>query len=260
MTVQYRSPDGIVTANARTPSPDLAPDSNNYYQQQEQHCWRCVAELAVCRRRATSRNSQSTLRKPATPVADVDRAKEFYCRLGWRLDIDQTAGENFRRVQLTPRGKECSIQFGTNITSAAPGSVQDLFLIVSDIGAAHAELVARRVEASEVFHERVPGARFHHHGANGRVSGPSPEHASYGSFVSFSDPDGNGWLLQEFKTRLPGRADPAAASYASASDLGLSAAVFTVRGRPCWDLVDCPPRSAPCSRASSSGCSASAIT
>jgi catechol 2,3-dioxygenase-like lactoylglutathione lyase family enzyme len=153
------------------------------------------------------------------PVSDVDRTKEFYQRLGWRLDADRAVGDSFRIVQLTPPGSECSIQFGTGITSAAPGSAQDLYLIVSDIGAAHGELAARGVEASEVFHEGAPGARFHRDGTNGRVSGPAPDDASYGSFVSFSDPDGNSWLFQEVTTRLPGRVDHAATSFASVSDL-----------------------------------------
>ncbi len=153
------------------------------------------------------------------PVSDVDRAKEFYGGLGWRLDADRAAGDNFRIVQLTPPGSECSIQFGTGITSAAPGSAQDLYLIVSDIEAARAELAARGAEVSEVFHEGAPGARFEQNGKNGRVSGPAPNDASYGSFVSFSDPDGNGWLFQEVTTRLPGRVDPAATSFGSASDL-----------------------------------------
>jgi len=153
------------------------------------------------------------------PVSDVDRAKEFYGSLGWRLDADRAADDSFRIVQLTPPGSECSIQFGTGLTSAAPGSVQGLYLIVSDIEAARAAIVARGVEVSEVFHEGAPGARFHHDGPDGRVSGAAPEHASYGSFVSFSDPDGNGWLCQEITTRLPGRVDPAVTSFSSASDL-----------------------------------------
>jgi catechol 2,3-dioxygenase-like lactoylglutathione lyase family enzyme len=153
------------------------------------------------------------------PVSDVDHAKEFYRSLGWRLDADHATSDNFRIVQLTPPGSKCSIQFGTGITSAAPGSFRDLYLIVSDIGAARAELVARGVEVSEVFHEGASGARFRDDGSNGRVSGPAPEHASYGSFVSFSDPDGNSWLFQEVTTRLPGRVDPAATSFGSASDL-----------------------------------------
>ena len=153
------------------------------------------------------------------PVSDVDRAKEFYGGLGWRLDADHASGDDFRIVQFTPPGSDCSIQFGTNLTPAAPGSAQSLYLIVSDIQAARDELVARGVEVSEVFHEGAPGARFHHNGSAGRVSGPAPEHRSYGSFVSFSDPDGNGWLYQEVTTRLPGRVDPAATSFGSASDL-----------------------------------------
>jgi catechol 2,3-dioxygenase-like lactoylglutathione lyase family enzyme len=149
------------------------------------------------------------------PVSDADRAKEFYSRLGWRLDADVTGGD-FRLIQFTPPGAGCSVQFGTNLTSAAPGSAQGLYLIVSGIEAARDELVARGVEVSEVFHEGTPGARFHD---AGRVAGPSPEHSSYGSFASFSDPDGNGWLFQEVTTRLPGRVDPATTSFTSASDL-----------------------------------------
>ena len=153
------------------------------------------------------------------PVSDVNHAKEFYGSLGWRLDADRAVGDDFRIVQLTPPGSECSIQFGTGVTSAAPGSVQDLYLVVSDIEAARAELAARGVEVSEVFHEGAPGARFHDDGADSRVSGPAPKRASYGSFVSFSDPDGNSWLCQEVTTRLPGRVDAAATSFGSASDL-----------------------------------------
>jgi catechol 2,3-dioxygenase-like lactoylglutathione lyase family enzyme len=153
------------------------------------------------------------------PVSDVDRAKEFYGGLGWRLDADFPFDNGVRIVQFTPPGSGCSIQFGTSLTSAAPGSAQSLYLIVSDIQAAHDELVARRVEVSEVFHEGAPGARFHHAGPNGHLSGPSPQGGSYGSFVSFSDPDGNSWLFQEVTTRLPGRVDPAVTSFASASDL-----------------------------------------
>jgi catechol 2,3-dioxygenase-like lactoylglutathione lyase family enzyme len=149
------------------------------------------------------------------PVADVDRAKEFYLGLGWRLDADRAAGDSFRIVQLTPPGSDSSIQFGTGLTPAAPGSAQGLYLIVSDIEAARAELLSHGVEASKVFHEGAPGGRFN---PDGRLSGPAPD-ASYGSFVSFRDPDGNGWLVQEITTRLPGRVDRAATSFASASDL-----------------------------------------
>jgi catechol 2,3-dioxygenase-like lactoylglutathione lyase family enzyme len=149
------------------------------------------------------------------PVADVDPAKEFYLGLGWRLDADRAAGDSFRIAQLTPPGSDCSIQFGTGLTPAAPGSAQGLYLVVSDVEAARAELVSHGVEASEVFHEGAPGGRFN---TEGRLSGPAPD-ASYGSFVSFRDPDGNGWLVQEITTRLPGRVDRAATSFASASDL-----------------------------------------
>ena len=153
------------------------------------------------------------------PVADVDRAKDFYKTLGWREDADLVTGADYRVVQLTPPGSPCSVIFGTGLTSAAPGSAEGLQLVVSDVDTARAELAGRGVEVSEVFHEGAPGARFHHDDRNGRVSGPAPEHASYGSFVSFSDPDGNSWLFQEVTTRLPGRVDPAVTSFGSASDL-----------------------------------------
>ncbi len=136
------------------------------------------------------------------PVSDVDRAKEFYGDLGWRLDADVARDDGFRLVQLTPPGSGCSIQFGSNITSAPPGSAQSLYLVVPDVEAARGELLAHGVEVGEVFHEEALGARFHD---PGRLPGPAPEHNSYGSFAAFSDPDGNGWLLQEITTRLPGR-------------------------------------------------------
>ena len=147
------------------------------------------------------------------PVSDVDRAKEFYGGLGWRLDADFSKGDD-RVVQFTPPGSQCSVHFGRNVTSVAPGSAQSLWLIVSDIQAARDELVRRGVEVSEVFHfagwNRLdPGAR---------LSGPAPDRRSYASFVSFSDSDGNGWLLQEITTRLPGRV-AGDTTYASAGDL-----------------------------------------
>jgi catechol 2,3-dioxygenase-like lactoylglutathione lyase family enzyme len=151
------------------------------------------------------------------PVSDVDRAKEFYGRLGWRLDADIAAGDDFRIVQFTPPGSGCSIQFGTNVTAATPGSVQGLYLIVGDIGAARDELVARGVDVGDVFHEELGGARFEPR-AGGRAAGPSPD-GSYRTFATFSDPDGNGWLVQEITTRLPGRIDAAETSFASTSDL-----------------------------------------
>jgi catechol 2,3-dioxygenase-like lactoylglutathione lyase family enzyme len=139
------------------------------------------------------------------PVSDVDRAKRFYGSLGWRLDADFAFDNGFRVVQFTPPGSGCSVQFGTNITSAAPGSAQGLYLIVSDVEAARDELVARGAAISEVFHAGTPGAQFQRDGTSGRLSGPAPDRASYRTFASFSDPDGNSWLLQEIKTRLPGR-------------------------------------------------------
>jgi len=137
------------------------------------------------------------------PVSDVDRAKHFYESLGWRIDADLAIDDGYRVVQLTPPGSGCSIIFGTGVTSAPPGSSEGLQLSVYDIDRARADLVGRGVEVSELFHD-VTGI-FHHAGTQGRVSGPAPEHADYGSFAAFSDPDGNGWLLQEIKTRLPGR-------------------------------------------------------
>ena len=141
------------------------------------------------------------------PVSDVDRAKRFYAGLGWRLDADFAFDNGVRVVQLTPPGSACSVQFGTKITSAAPGSAQSLYLIVSEIEAARAELAARGAEVSEVFHPATPGAQFQRDATSGRVRGPAPGHATYGSFATFSDPDGNGWLLQEITTRLPGRGE-----------------------------------------------------
>jgi catechol 2,3-dioxygenase-like lactoylglutathione lyase family enzyme len=131
------------------------------------------------------------------PVSDVDRAKRFYSDLGWRLDADFAVSNAFRVVQFTPPGSPCSIHFGTGLTSAAPGSARGLYLIVSDIEAARAELVGRRVDVSQVFHRASPGQP--------PLSGPDPQRRSYVSFATFSDPDGNGWLLQEINTRLPGR-------------------------------------------------------
>src|SRR5215813_8621067 len=153
------------------------------------------------------------------PVADVDRSKAFYTKLGWRLDADFPFDNGFRVVQFTPPGSGCSVQFGTKITSAAPGSAQGLYLIVSDIEAARGELAAHGVAVSEVFHAGTPGAQFQSDGTSGRVSGPAPDHASYGSFATFNDPDGNGWLLQEITTRLPGRIDTAQTAFASTADL-----------------------------------------
>ncbi len=138
------------------------------------------------------------------PVRDVDRSKDFYTKLGWRLDADFLYDNGFRVVQFTPPGSGTSLQFGTKMTLAAPGSAHGLYLVVSDVAAARNDLVARGVEVSEVFHPGTPGAQFQIDGS-GRISGPAPEHATYGSFATFRDPDGNGWLIQEITTRLPGR-------------------------------------------------------
>ncbi|ANP56095.1 catechol 2,3-dioxygenase-like lactoylglutathione lyase family enzyme [Streptomyces griseochromogenes] len=137
------------------------------------------------------------------PVADVDRAKAFYEGLGWRLDADVAKGDDFRVVQVTPPGSPGAVIFGTGLTSAAPGSAEGLHLVVSDIEAARSELAGRGVRVSEAFHDA--GGVFHRAGTEGRVSGPDPERRSYASFASFSDPDGNGWVLQEITARLPGR-------------------------------------------------------
>jgi catechol 2,3-dioxygenase-like lactoylglutathione lyase family enzyme len=151
------------------------------------------------------------------PVSDVDRAKQFYSRLGWRLDADRAAGNGFRLIQFTPPGSGSSVQLGVNLTTAAPGSAQGHLLIVSDIEAAHRQLVAHGVDASEVFHCATgTGCRFP--GIDVRVSGPHPERLSYGSFVTFKDPDGNGWVLQEVTRRLPGRV-AGDTTFSSAHDL-----------------------------------------
>jgi catechol 2,3-dioxygenase-like lactoylglutathione lyase family enzyme len=155
------------------------------------------------------------------PVSDVDRAKEFYGRLGWRFDAEFDNGADFRIIQFTPPGSGCSIIFGKNVTAAAPGSAQGLYLVVSDIAAARNELVANGVDVSEVFHDAggvYAGPDQPYLFGRLRVSGPDPEGRSYRSFVSFSDPDGNGWLLQEVTTRAPGRV-AGDTTYTSAGDL-----------------------------------------
>jgi catechol 2,3-dioxygenase-like lactoylglutathione lyase family enzyme len=155
------------------------------------------------------------------PVSDVDRAKEFYGRLGWRLDADYDNGKDFRVIQFTPPGSGCSVIFGRNVTGAAPGSAQGLYLIVSDVAAARDELLGRGVEVSEVFHNEgvYAGPDEPYLFGRVRVGGPDAEHRSYRSFASFRDPDGNGWLFQEITARLPGRIDSAATGFASGSDL-----------------------------------------
>lgn len=156
------------------------------------------------------------------PISDVDRAKDFYTKLDWRLDADFAAGDDFRVLQFTPPGSGCSVIFGKNVTAAPPGSAQGLYLIVSDIEAAHAELSSRGVPISEIFH----GAAVGYGGTDEpylfgriRVKGPDSERRSYRSFASFNDPDGNGWLLQELTTRLAGRIDSGITNFASVADL-----------------------------------------
>lgn len=155
------------------------------------------------------------------PVSDVDRAKEFYAKLGWRLDADYAHEDDFRVIQFTPPGSGCSIIFGKNVTAAAPGSAQGLYLIVSDIEAARRELIDRGIEVSEVFHNdgAYVGTDEPYLFGRVRISGPDAEHRSYRSFASFRDPDGNGWLFQELTTRLPGRLDSGATTFASVNDL-----------------------------------------
>ena len=147
----------------------------------------------------------------AIPVSDVDRAKQFYSRLGWRLDADFVVGDHFRGVQFTPPGSPASIHFGKGVTSAAPGSAQGLFLVVSDIEAARAELVGRGVDVGEIFHVAGPG--------HPPIPGPDPQRRSYFSYATFSDPDGNTWLLQEVTARFPGRVDANQTTFSSVADL-----------------------------------------
>ncbi len=168
---------------------------------------------------AGARSVDFELEVVVIPVSDVARAKEFYGQLQWRLDADLPFDNGFRVVQFTPPGSGCSVQFGSNITSATPGSAQGLYLIVSDVQAARDQLAARGVDVSEVFYPGTPGAQFHTDDTSGRVNGAAPDHASYSSFATFRDPDGNGWLLQEVTTRLPGRVDADETGFASAADL-----------------------------------------
>ena len=166
-----------------------------------------------------ARGSDLKLEAVVIPVVNVERAKAFYSKLGWRLDADFAFDNGFRVVQFTPPGSACSVQFGTKITLATPGSAQGLYLIVADVEAARAGLAAHGAEVSEVFHAGTPGAQFQPDRTTGRVSGPAPDRASYGSFATFRDPDGNGWLLQEVTTRLPGRVDADHTTFASSAEL-----------------------------------------
>jgi predicted enzyme related to lactoylglutathione lyase len=168
---------------------------------------------------ATVTNVDLKLEVVVIPVSDVDRAKAFYGGLDWRLDADFPFDNGVRIVQITPPGSPCSIQFGDKLTTAPPGSAENLYLVVSDIETAREALIARGAQVSEAFHPGAPGAQFQPEGEADRVSGPAPDRATYGSFATFSDPDGNRWLLQEITRRLPGRVDAAETSYASVSDL-----------------------------------------
>jgi catechol 2,3-dioxygenase-like lactoylglutathione lyase family enzyme len=168
---------------------------------------------------AAVKNVDLKLEVVVIPVSDVDRAKAFYGGLGWRLDADFSFDNGVKVVQFTPPGSPASIQFGTGMTSAAPGSAENLYLVVSDVAAAREQLVARGAEVSEVFHPEAPGAQFQPAGASGQASGPAPDHGTYRSFATFSDPDGNRWLLQEITSRLPGRVDAAETTFASPNDL-----------------------------------------
>ncbi|RXG92655.1 VOC family protein [Bradyrhizobium zhanjiangense] len=176
----------------------------------------------VATKPSTSRNLDLKLEVVVIPVSDVDRAKAFYTRLGWRLDADFASSSEWRVIQFTPPGSACSVIFGRNVTAAAPGSVRGLYLIVSDLEAARQDLLDRGIAVSEPFH----GAGDVHAGPDEpylfgsvRVSGADPERGSYSSFASFSDPDGNGWLFQEVTTRLPGRITADGTTFASQSDL-----------------------------------------
>jgi catechol 2,3-dioxygenase-like lactoylglutathione lyase family enzyme len=168
-----------------------------------------------------ARTADMKLEIVVIPVSDVDRAKRFYDGLGWRLDADFAAGDDFRVIQFTPPGSGCSVIFGKNVTAAAPGSAQGLYLIVSDIEAARKELLGRGIEISEAFHDAAgvyAGPDEPYLFGRLRADGPDPEHRSYRSFASFKDPDGNGWLFQEITTRLPGRVDTDT-TFTSSTDL-----------------------------------------
>jgi len=153
------------------------------------------------------------------PVSDVDRSRGFYARLGWRLDADFRFDNGFRIVQFTPPGSGASIPFGTKVSQAVPGSAHGFYLVVSDIAAAREQLVACGADVTEVFYAGAPGAQLQDNGSSAPIPGAAPDHASYGSFATFSDPDGNTWLIQEVTKRLPGRSEPGATTFASADDL-----------------------------------------
>jgi catechol 2,3-dioxygenase-like lactoylglutathione lyase family enzyme len=170
----------------------------------------------------TTRGVDFKLEIVVVPVSDVDRAKAFYTKLGWRSDADFAAGDSWRVIQFTPPGSPSSVIFGKNVTAAAPGSARGLYLVVSDIKAARDELVARGIEVSEIFHasgDVHTGPDEPYLFGRQRVSGPDPERGTYRSYASFNDPDGNGWLLQEVTARLPGRVDATDTTFTSATEL-----------------------------------------
>ncbi|WP_284313413.1 VOC family protein [Labrys miyagiensis] len=171
-----------------------------------------MSDTATARRGTTiSKTLDMKLEVVVIPVSNVDRAKAFYGGLGWRLDADFVVGDTFRVVQFTPPGSPSSIHFGTGLTTAAPGSARGLYLVVSDIEAVRADLVGHGAGVSEVFHRAGPGQPA--------ITGRDPERRSYVSYATFSDPDGNGWLLQEVTERLPGRVDPDKTTFTSSTDL-----------------------------------------
>jgi catechol 2,3-dioxygenase-like lactoylglutathione lyase family enzyme len=170
-----------------------------------------MSNAEMLREPPVTRTFDMKLEVVVIPVSDVDRAKRFYGDLGWRLDIDYTPGDDYRVIQFTPPGSGCSIIFGKNVTTAAPGSAKGLHLIVSDIQAARDQLLRRGIKISEPFHD--PGGIFHHAGAKDLISGPNPQRKSYASYASFSDPDGNGWVFQEVTARLTGHIEPGDTSF-----------------------------------------------
>ncbi|WP_426609841.1 VOC family protein [Bradyrhizobium sp. McL0616] len=171
---------------------------------------------------AKSRRVDLKLEVIVIPVSDVDRAKLFYANLGWRLDADFASGDGWRVIQFTPPGSACSVIFGKNVTAAAPGSAQGLYLIVSDLEAARQDLLDRGVKVSDPFHSAGDvhaGPDEPYLSGRVRVNGADPQRGSYSSFASFSDPDGNGWLFQEITTRLPGRIEATETTFTSSSEL-----------------------------------------
>ncbi|OKO88021.1 glyoxalase [Bradyrhizobium sp. NAS80.1] len=179
-------------------------------------------DRATAAKHSKSRSVDLKLEVVVIPVSDVDRAKAFYTRLGWRLDADFASGDEWRVIQFTPPGSACSVIFGKNVTAAAPGSARGLYLIVSDLEAARQDLLGRGIEVSEPFH----GAGDTHAGPDEpylfgsiRVRGVDPKRGSYSSFASFSDPDGNGWLFQEVTARLPGRIEGDGTTFATRTEL-----------------------------------------